>query len=99
MLRQQAPSRHLPSRSSRMASSRSASRHAGRLTDGSRTPPLGLAELPKQIEALQAEIAELQSTLADSDLYRRDANVFQAKTRASRLRRPSWTRPKRSGSS
>jgi ATP-binding cassette subfamily F protein uup len=40
-----------------------------------------LAELPKQIEGLQAEIARLQSALADPDLYRRNAADFQAKTR------------------
>jgi ATP-binding cassette subfamily F protein uup len=40
-----------------------------------------LAELPKKIAALQAEMARLQSALADPDLYRRDAADFQAKTR------------------
>jgi ABC transport system ATP-binding/permease protein len=39
-----------------------------------------LAELPKKIESLQAEIAALQAALADPDLYRRDATGFQAKT-------------------
>jgi ATP-binding cassette subfamily F protein uup len=39
-----------------------------------------LAELPKRIEALHAEIATLQTALADPDLYRRDAAAFQAKT-------------------
>jgi ATP-binding cassette subfamily F protein uup len=39
-----------------------------------------LAELPKKIEVLQAEIATLQVTLADPDLYRRDAAGFQAKS-------------------
>ena len=39
-----------------------------------------LAELPKKIEALQAEIAQLQSALADADLYRRDARTFNANT-------------------
>jgi ATP-binding cassette subfamily F protein uup len=40
-----------------------------------------LAELPKKIEALQAEIASLQAALADPDLYRRNAADFQAKGR------------------
>jgi ATP-binding cassette subfamily F protein uup len=39
-----------------------------------------LAELPKKMEALQAEIAQLHSVLADPDLYRRSAADFQAKT-------------------
>jgi ABC transport system ATP-binding/permease protein len=39
-----------------------------------------LAELPKKIEALHAEIASLQQALADPDLYRRDARSFAAKT-------------------
>ena len=39
-----------------------------------------LAELPRKIEALHAEIAQLQSALADPDLYRRNAADFQAKT-------------------
>ena len=39
-----------------------------------------LAELPKKIEVLQAEIATLQAALADPDLYRRNAADFQAKT-------------------
>jgi ATP-binding cassette subfamily F protein uup len=37
-----------------------------------------LAELPKKIEALHGEITQLQSALADPDLYRRDAAAFQA---------------------
>ncbi|WIM12277.1 ATP-binding cassette domain-containing protein [Enhydrobacter sp.] len=39
-----------------------------------------LAELPGKIAALQAELSALQATLADPDLYRRDAVAFQAKT-------------------
>ncbi len=39
-----------------------------------------LAELPKQIEALQGEIAALNAALADPDLYSRDAKAFAAKT-------------------
>jgi ATP-binding cassette subfamily F protein uup len=39
-----------------------------------------LAELPRKIEALQAEIATLHQALADPDLYRRDATSFAAKT-------------------
>jgi ATP-binding cassette subfamily F protein uup len=39
-----------------------------------------LAELPKKIEALQAEIASLHQALADPDLYRRDASSFAART-------------------
>ena len=39
-----------------------------------------LAELPKKIESLQAEIAALQTALADPDLYRRDAAGFQDKS-------------------
>jgi ATP-binding cassette subfamily F protein uup len=39
-----------------------------------------LAELPKKIEALQAEIAGLHQALADPDLYRRDAASFAART-------------------
>jgi ATP-binding cassette subfamily F protein uup len=39
-----------------------------------------LAELPKKIAALHAEISALQTALTDPDLYRRDASGFQAKT-------------------
>ena len=39
-----------------------------------------LVELPKKIEALQAEIATLQQALADPDLYRRDPKRFQSST-------------------
>ena len=39
-----------------------------------------LAELPRTIEALQAEIAALQQALADPGLYRRDAASFATKT-------------------
>ena len=39
-----------------------------------------LAELPRTIEALQAEIAALHQALADPDLYRRDAASFATKT-------------------
>ena len=39
-----------------------------------------LAELPKKMEKLQAEIGELQAALADADLYRRDPKAFNAKT-------------------
>ena len=39
-----------------------------------------LVELPKKIEALQAEIADLHRALADPELYRRDAASFGAKT-------------------
>jgi ATP-binding cassette subfamily F protein uup len=39
-----------------------------------------LAELPGKIEALQAEIGQLQAALADADLYRRDARAFNART-------------------
>ncbi len=39
-----------------------------------------LAELPKKIEALQAEISNLNDALADSGLYSRDAKAFAAKT-------------------
>ncbi|TBR30879.1 MAG: ATP-binding cassette domain-containing protein, partial [Reyranella sp.] len=39
-----------------------------------------LVELPKKIEALQAEVATLQQALADPDLYRRDPKGFQART-------------------
>jgi ATP-binding cassette subfamily F protein uup len=39
-----------------------------------------LAELPKKIETLQAEITGLHQALADPDLYRRDAGSFSAKT-------------------
>jgi ATP-binding cassette subfamily F protein uup len=39
-----------------------------------------LAELPKKIEALHAEMAALNAALADPDLYRRNAADFQAKT-------------------
>ncbi len=40
-----------------------------------------LAELPKKIEALHAEMAQLQAALADPDFYRRNAADFQAKTK------------------
>jgi ATP-binding cassette subfamily F protein uup len=40
-----------------------------------------LAELPKKMEALQAEIVTLNDALADPDLYRRNAADFQTKTR------------------
>jgi len=39
-----------------------------------------LAELPKKIDALHAEMAALHQALADPDLYRRDASGFAAKT-------------------
>ena len=39
-----------------------------------------LAELPRKIEALQAEIATLHDALADPDLYGRDPSTFSAKT-------------------
>jgi ATP-binding cassette subfamily F protein uup len=39
-----------------------------------------LAELPKKMEKLQAEIGELQAVLADADLYRRDPKTFNART-------------------
>jgi ATP-binding cassette subfamily F protein uup len=39
-----------------------------------------LAELPKQIEALHAEMAALNEALADPDLYGRDPKGFRAKT-------------------
>jgi ATP-binding cassette subfamily F protein uup len=39
-----------------------------------------LAELPKKIEALQAEMAALNASLGDPDLYGRDARAFAAKT-------------------
>ena len=39
-----------------------------------------LVELPKKIDALQAEMAALNAALADPDLYRRDAKGFAAKT-------------------
>ena len=39
-----------------------------------------LMELPKRIEALQAEIAGLNAALTDPDLYRRDAAALAAKT-------------------
>jgi ABC transport system ATP-binding/permease protein len=39
-----------------------------------------LAELPKKIEALQAEIAQLQSALADASLYGRDPEAFASKS-------------------
>jgi len=39
-----------------------------------------LAELPRKIEALQIEIAELHQALADPGLYRRDAESFATKT-------------------
>jgi ATP-binding cassette subfamily F protein uup len=40
-----------------------------------------LAELPKKIEALHAEIAALNEALGDADLYNRDADAFAAKSR------------------
>jgi ATP-binding cassette subfamily F protein uup len=39
-----------------------------------------LAELPKKIEALHAEMAALNAALADPDLYSRDAKAFVVKT-------------------
>ena len=39
-----------------------------------------LTELPKQIEALQAEMARLNADLADATLYSRDAKAFAAKS-------------------
>jgi ATP-binding cassette subfamily F protein uup len=39
-----------------------------------------LVELPKKIDALQAEMASLNAALADPDLYSRDARAFAAKT-------------------
>ncbi|HYC63463.1 MAG TPA: ATP-binding cassette domain-containing protein, partial [Reyranellaceae bacterium] len=39
-----------------------------------------LAELPKKMAALQAEIAMLHEALADPDLYQRDPKSFAAKT-------------------
>jgi ATP-binding cassette subfamily F protein uup len=39
-----------------------------------------LAELPRKMEKLQAEIGGLQAALADADLYRRDPQAFNAKT-------------------
>jgi ATP-binding cassette subfamily F protein uup len=39
-----------------------------------------LAELPKRIDALHAEIASLHRALADPDLYRRDPTSFAART-------------------
>jgi ATP-binding cassette subfamily F protein uup len=39
-----------------------------------------LAELPRKIEALRAEIASLQQALADPGLYRRDPSSFAART-------------------
>jgi ATP-binding cassette subfamily F protein uup len=39
-----------------------------------------LAELPKKMEKLQAEIGHLQAALADAALYRRDPKAFNAKT-------------------
>jgi ATP-binding cassette subfamily F protein uup len=39
-----------------------------------------LAELPKKMEKLQAEIGDLQAALADADLYRRDPKTFNTKT-------------------
>lgn len=39
-----------------------------------------LAELPKKIEALQAEIGALHAALGDADLYSRDPKAFAAKT-------------------
>jgi ATP-binding cassette subfamily F protein uup len=39
-----------------------------------------LAELPKKMEKLQAEITTLQFALADADLYRRDPKTFNART-------------------
>ena len=39
-----------------------------------------LVELPKKIEALQAEMARLNADLADATLYSRDAKAFAAKS-------------------
>jgi ABC transport system ATP-binding/permease protein len=39
-----------------------------------------LTELPKQIEALQVEMARLNADLADATLYSRDAKAFAAKS-------------------
>jgi ABC transport system ATP-binding/permease protein len=39
-----------------------------------------LVELPKKIEALQAEMAKLNADLADATLYSRDAKAFAAKS-------------------
>jgi ATP-binding cassette subfamily F protein uup len=39
-----------------------------------------LAELPKKIEALQAEMVALNASLADSNLYTRDPKAFAAKS-------------------
>ena len=39
-----------------------------------------LAELPKKIEALQAEMAAINQALADAGLYARDPKTFQAKS-------------------
>jgi ATP-binding cassette subfamily F protein uup len=39
-----------------------------------------LAELPKKIEALHAEMATLTAALADPGLYSRDAKAFAVKT-------------------
>ncbi len=39
-----------------------------------------LAELPKKIEALQAEIVALQEALGDAELYSRDPKAFATKT-------------------
>ncbi len=39
-----------------------------------------LEQLPKQMAALESEIAALQKKLADSDLYRRDAKTFSLAT-------------------
>jgi ATP-binding cassette subfamily F protein uup len=39
-----------------------------------------LAELPKRIDVLHAEILALQTVLADPDLYRRDAATFEARS-------------------
>ena len=56
-----------------------------------------LAELPKQIEALQAEIASLHQALADPDLYRRDARPLPPGRPASARPRPSSKPPKPNG--
>jgi ABC transport system ATP-binding/permease protein len=39
-----------------------------------------LAELPKKMDAVHAEMVALQQALADPDLYRLDAAGFAAKT-------------------
>ena len=57
-----------------------------------------LAELPRKIEALQAEIASFNQALADPDLYRRDAQgPSRPRRRASPPRRPSSKPPKPNG--